>query len=61
MHRLLDNKEPVSTYLIEVTPQQLRMIADRLDNQLKNSVPGQSIVIPFAQDITLVMTGPNYK
>ena len=48
-----ENKEPVLTYLIEVSAEQLRQLADRIDSKSKSAMEGQHVLTPFAENIML--------
>lgn len=39
---------------IEASPQELRMVADRLDAAERNCLPGQEIVVPFTATTTIL-------
>jgi len=53
MHQMFDNKDPQSNFFIEVTPEQLRIVAARLEQRLSTSFPGQTVTIQFTQNIML--------
>ena len=46
--------------LLECTPDQLRMVADRLEFEARNNaVPGQLVMQEFTKDLVLVYDPPN--
>jgi hypothetical protein len=50
------DKSPFNSFLLEITPTELRKIADRLDAQLKLAYPGQTILLPITETHTICMT-----
>lgn len=51
IEKAMSNQTPVVTQIIEVTPQLLREIADRLENSQKVALPGENVLISFSRRI----------
>jgi hypothetical protein len=52
--KFLDNKEPVNSYLVEITVEHLKTLVARIESKLKTSEPGQCLLTPFTPNITLL-------
>jgi hypothetical protein len=57
MIRYID-KTPCNCFLLEISPNDLRKIADRLDAQLKIAYPGQTVLLPISDLHTISFTVP---
>ena len=51
MQKAYDNKEPNNYLLVEVSPEILRNIANRIEFKVGVSNPGQTVTIKFTEDI----------
>lgn len=59
--KCLEGKEPNAVFIVEITHEQLRLMADRIETKLKSAQEGQSIVTPFADQIVLITPVPSKK
>ena len=51
IHKAVENNNALSRITVKVTPEQLRVIANRIEAQSKNTLPGNLITYDFTKDI----------
>lgn len=55
MQKIADNQNPSSALVLSCTPEQLRMIADRLDQESRKvTAAGEHILYSLSDKITLI-------
>lgn len=55
VYKMYENKDPLANFMIEATPEQLRTLADRLEQKIRTgyTLPGQIITVQFSNGIQL--------
>lgn len=62
MERIGDNQNPQSARVLQCTPEQLRVIADRLEQEAVNvTQKGEHVTYPLSAKITLLYTPAEKK
>lgn len=56
MEKIQTNNTPKASLIVNVTPDQLRVIADRLEHQARSILPGQEITYDFTRSVSLVFS-----
>lgn len=62
MEKIADNLNPSSARVLQCTPEQLRFIADRLDQESRKvTQPGEHVLYSLSPNITLLYSPPEKK